>query len=155
MANETLTRCGYRCDLCLAYKPNVAKELANRQIVSDGWFKYFGFRIPPELVVCDGCLEDNPKLIDQQCPIRPCVISRVLLHCWECENYGCDKLQERWVVYEEIVKKTVNRYPQKIGKDLLLLMKAKLAWINCGIYSLYLSIFTGIPPFRNCKVSTG
>jgi hypothetical protein len=39
-----LTRCGYRCDLCLAYKPNVAENPSNQQKLSDGWFKYFGFR---------------------------------------------------------------------------------------------------------------
>jgi hypothetical protein len=38
-----LTRCGYRCDLCLAYKPNVLKNLENQKILSDGWYKYFGF----------------------------------------------------------------------------------------------------------------
>ena len=31
-----LTRCGYRCDLCLAYKPNVAGNPSNRQKLSDG-----------------------------------------------------------------------------------------------------------------------
>jgi hypothetical protein len=106
MADEILTRCGYRCDLCLAYKPNVEKEPTNQQILSDGWFKYFGFRIPPDQIVCDGCVVENPKLIDQQCPVRPCVISRGLLHCGECESYGCEKLQERWVVYKEIAQKT-------------------------------------------------
>jgi len=50
-----LTRCGYRCDLCLAYKPNIAKHPENQQILSDGWFKYFGFRLPAEVICCDGC----------------------------------------------------------------------------------------------------
>jgi len=40
-----ITRCGYRCDLCLAYKPNIEAHPENRQILSDGWYKYFGFRI--------------------------------------------------------------------------------------------------------------
>ncbi len=34
-----LTRCGYRCDLCLAYKPNVVAHPANRQKLSDGWYR--------------------------------------------------------------------------------------------------------------------
>ena len=111
MANEILTRCGYRCDLCLAYKLNVEQHPENQQILSDGWFKYFGFRIPPAKIVCDGCMADNPKLIDQQCPVRPCVISRNLSHCGECESYGCEKLQERWVVYEETAQKIGQPIP--------------------------------------------
>ena len=40
----TLTRCGYRCNLCLAYRPNIDEHPENRQKLSDGWHKYFGFR---------------------------------------------------------------------------------------------------------------
>ena len=54
-----LTRCGYRCDLCLAYWPNITANPANRQKLSDGWFKYFGFRIPPEEIQCDGCMSEH------------------------------------------------------------------------------------------------
>jgi len=39
MLNEILTRCGYRCDLCLAYKENIIKD-DNRALLSDGWYKY-------------------------------------------------------------------------------------------------------------------
>ena len=54
-----LTRCGYRCDLCLAYAPNVSAHPENQQILSDGWFQYFGFRLPPEQIYCDGCLAET------------------------------------------------------------------------------------------------
>jgi hypothetical protein len=52
MMEEILTRCGYRCDLCLAYRPNVEADPANQQTLSDGWHKYFGFRIPAEQIIC-------------------------------------------------------------------------------------------------------
>jgi hypothetical protein len=97
-----LTRCGYRCDLCLAYKPNVEENPSNSQKLSAGWHKYFGFRLPPEKVVCDGCMSDDPALIDQSCPVRPCVIEKGLDNCSQCEEYVCEKLAERLVVYEEI-----------------------------------------------------
>lgn len=42
---EVLARCGYRCDLCPAYHDNVSSD-ADRQRTSDGWHKYFGFRVP-------------------------------------------------------------------------------------------------------------
>lgn len=104
MGNEILTRCGYRCDLCLAYKDNILKE-DRRQLLSDGWFRYFGFRIDPEDIWCDGCLNDGcltAKLIDGGCPVRPCVKSRSLENCSQCDDYICDKLKERLVDGEEL-----------------------------------------------------
>jgi hypothetical protein len=97
-----LTRCGYRCDLCLAYKPNVVKDPSNQQKLSDGWYKYFGFRLPAPEIFCDGCMADNPKLIDNSCPVRPCVIEKGLDNCSQCEQYICEKLAQRIVVYEDV-----------------------------------------------------
>jgi hypothetical protein len=79
-----LTRCGYRCDLCLAYRPNVEAHPENRQILSDGWHTYFGFRIPADQICCDGCMSEDPKLIDTACPVRPCVLERGLASCATC-----------------------------------------------------------------------
>ncbi|MBN2045067.1 MAG: DUF3795 domain-containing protein [Anaerolineales bacterium] len=101
-----LTRCGYRCDLCLAYRPNVERNPANQQKLSDGWFKYFGFRLPPETIFCDGCMAvGNPHLIDSACPVRPCVLSRGLENCAGCEDYICEKLAERLVDFESLLQK--------------------------------------------------
>jgi hypothetical protein len=99
-----LTRCGYRCDLCLAYHSNVIQNPANQQKLSDGWHHYFGFRIPPEEIICDGCMSENPSLIDTDCPVRPCVIEKGLDNCSQCEDYLCDRLEARVVRYEEIKK---------------------------------------------------
>jgi hypothetical protein len=74
----------------------------NAQKLSNGWFKYFGFRIPPQNIVCDGCMVDNPSLIDQACPVRPCVIEKNLANCSQCEQYVCEKLADRMVIYQEI-----------------------------------------------------
>ena len=110
----TLTRCGYRCDLCLAYRPNVERDPSSQQKLSDGWFTYFGFRIPPEQIVCDGCLADGSdiRLLDAGCPVRPCVVERGLDTCAQCADYGCERLQQRLVVYEEIKGAWAPRYPR-------------------------------------------
>ncbi len=105
-----LTRCGYRCDLCLAYKPNIEQNPANRQKLSDGWFKYFGLRLPAAEICCDGCMSDNPKLIDTSCPVRPCVIAKGLDNCAQCDEYICAKLTERLVVFEQ--------FKQRVGADI-------------------------------------
>lgn len=97
-----LTRCGYRCDLCLAYKPNVIQNPENRHKLSDGWYQYFGFRLSPEEICCDGCMAEDPTLIDRSCPVRPCVIERGLDNCASCQDYVCERLVERLVIYEEV-----------------------------------------------------
>jgi len=55
-------------------------------------------------------MADHPRLIDQNCPVRPCVIEKGLDNCSSCDEYGCGKLKERIVVYEEV--------RQRIGKEL-------------------------------------
>jgi hypothetical protein len=107
-----LTRCGCRCDLCLAYRPNVENSPENREKLSDGWQKYFGFRIPASEICCDGCMADSPSL-DQACPVRPCVIERGLDNCSQCESYVCEKLRQRLVTYEEIARKTDGEIPEQ------------------------------------------
>ena len=103
--DQILTRCGYRCDLCLAYRPNIEANLASQQILSDGWQRYFGFRIPAEAIMCDGCMAENPRLIDKTCPVRPCVIDKGIANCSECRDYPCEKLSDRLVVYEQLAAK--------------------------------------------------
>lgn len=58
-----LTRCGYRCDPCLAFRPNVAERPEIGQVLSGGWHRYYGFRIPASEITCDGCMADDPTLI--------------------------------------------------------------------------------------------
>lgn len=108
-----LTRCGYRCDLCMAYRPSVEANPSNQQVLSDGWFKYFGFRIPPEAILCDGCMAENPTLIDDQCPVRPCVIARGLKNCAGCSEYVCARLAERLVDYEHVLQRLGAEIPDE------------------------------------------
>lgn len=114
-----ITMCGYRCDLCLAYKPNVQKDPASREKLSDGWFKYFGFRIEPQDILCDGCMGTDPKLLDKNCPVRPCVIERGLDNCVSCEDYVCDKLTERLVDFDEIQARFGKEIPADDRKDFI------------------------------------
>lgn len=108
-----LSRCGYRCDLCLAYRPNIEKEPANRQKLSDGWRQYFGFRVPPERICCDGCMAENPRLIDLECRVRPCALEKGLDNCAQCRQYPCERLAERLVVYEEVRRRFGADIPEE------------------------------------------
>lgn len=118
MAN-ILTRCGYRCDLCLAYKGNIHGPEDQKKI-SDGWFTYYGFRIPPEEIRCDGCLTPDaelPRLVDARCPVRACVLGRGLAHCASCAEYVCDKLASRIVSRAEIEAKLGRPIPEQDYRD--------------------------------------
>ena len=108
-----LTRCGYRCDLCLAYAPNIDSHPENQEVLSDGWFKYFGFRLVPETIRCDGCMAENPELIDTACPVRPCVIERGFSNCAACEDFVCDKLGQRLVDYDEVAQRVGFPIPEE------------------------------------------
>jgi len=113
MSEEILTKCGYRCDLCLAYRGNVENK-DERLKLSDAWFEIYGFRIEPENIVCDGCVScDNPRLIDKECPVRPCVISKGISNCAECDEYICDKLKQR-IVSRKDVERELGR---KLSED--------------------------------------
>ncbi len=107
-----LSFCGMRCDLCLAYRPNVTTHPENRHLLSDGWHQYFGFRIPPEEILCEGCRQTQHQTLDQDCPVRPCVIDRNLEHCAECEDYICEKLKGRLVNFESLQQEYGQTIPQ-------------------------------------------
>lgn len=103
MGNEVLTRCGYRCDLCHAYKDNIEKD-DQRQLLSDGWHKLYGFRIEPEDIYCEGCISSNcltARLVDKGCPVRPCVLEKGYENCSQCDEFICEKLEERLVKFEK------------------------------------------------------
>jgi len=115
ITQNIITRCGYRCNLCLAYKENV-HSVEDQKKVSDGWFRIFGFRIPPEKIHCDGCLtpdSENPRLIDTGCPVRPCVIEKGLENCAHCDQYVCMKLEQRIVTYNSVQ----DHHKEPISKD--------------------------------------
>ena len=96
-----IARCGYRCDLCPAYRENIHGQ-QDQQRASDGWFKYYGFRIPPEQLRCDGCRDERPEArrIDATCPIRPCAIVRGMDTCAPCPECGCERYESRTVTRE-------------------------------------------------------
>ncbi len=110
MTKEILTRCGYRCDLCLAYKDNFETN-DQKEFLSDTWHKIYGFRIPAKEIYCEGCISsDTPKLIDSECPVRQCVIQTSLENCSQCTDYPCDIFNQRKVSKEDYIRnKKVSR----------------------------------------------
>ncbi|MBN1423594.1 DUF3795 domain-containing protein [Candidatus Fermentibacteria bacterium] len=94
------TRCGMRCDFCPAFGPN--RTGANLQRASIVWAEVFDVHIPPEAIACGGCRGRERDLLDQECPVRPCVLAKGLDDCGQCPDMPCDTLLRRWVSREEV-----------------------------------------------------
>ena len=94
--SKTITMCGYRCDLCKAYAPNIKKK-DERIELSKAWKKYYGLSIQPDDIYCDGCrnMNKDAKRIDMGCIVRTCVMEKGLEHCGDCEEFPCVKFGER------------------------------------------------------------
>jgi len=114
-----ISLCGMRCDLCLAYHPNVEAHPENRQLISDGWHKYFGFRIQPEDIHCEGCFLDGNKTLDSECPVRPCVIEQGVANCAACDSYICDKLAGILVDFDDMQAKFDQPIPEADRKQFI------------------------------------
>ena len=129
MSEIVLSKCGYRCDLCLAYQPNVARNDRRKQL-SDGWFDLFGFRIPAESIYCEGCVSsESPVLIDYQCPVRPCAVSRALDHCGQCELFVCEKHKQRGV-RRDSVEESIGRPVTQREYELFILPYESEDWLE-------------------------
>lgn len=94
--NKIITMCGYRCDLCKAYSANIKKE-DQRKDLSSVWKRYYGLEIKPSDIYCEGCrsFKKNAKRIDNDCPVRRCVIEKAINSCADCEKYPCEIFSQR------------------------------------------------------------
>ena len=94
--NEKISMCGYRCDLCKAFAPNIQSN-DEREVLSSMWNKYYELSIPLEKIYCDGCraASESVKRIDMKCPVRTCVMKKLVDHCGECTEFPCEVFHER------------------------------------------------------------
>jgi hypothetical protein len=106
-----LSMCGFRCDLCPAYYKNIGK-LAEPNEISKGWSEYYDFQIAPQSIICVGCRESG-KHLDEDCPVRPCVIEKLLKNCAQCDEYVCSKLKSRMESIENIKEKFDNNLTER------------------------------------------
>jgi hypothetical protein len=112
---DIISRCGYKCNLCLAYRENV-KSVADRMRFRDGLLKYYRYPLTIDECYCDGCLADdneNPILLTADCRVRPCVLKKRLENCAYCELYPCKNLKEKFVDG----KKVIEKYGAPIPKE--------------------------------------
>mgnify|MGYP006281973001 FL=1 len=104
---QIIAKCGYRCDLCMAFEANLKRD-ADRRRMSEALATYYNFQIAPEMIQpCKGCVqaEETP---DKDCQVFPCVRDKGLAHCGQCPDFGCDRLKTRMDVVEQMLGKHLN-----------------------------------------------
>lgn len=109
---DKITMCGYRCDLCKAYAPNI-KSNDEREKLSNVWNKYYDLEIPADKIYCEGCRcsKENTKRIDMNCPVRKCVIEKQVDNCGECIEFPCVIFNERrGLSFQEAKEKLGNNF---------------------------------------------
>jgi hypothetical protein len=112
---DIISRCGYRCDLCLIYRDNL-KGVKDRERFRDGLLKYYGHELTLEECYCDGCLTDdreNPVLITADCRVRPCAIAKGLDNCASCDRYPCHDLESRFFDYGKVKERFGAPIPEE------------------------------------------
>lgn len=104
---EIIARCGFICSQCPAYRENI-RDATDRRRVSETWNKYYGLRIDPNEIRCDGCLKpdsEKPERVTKECPIRDCVQQKNLENCAHCGQYPCSLLEKQLSNVEKVVEK--------------------------------------------------
>lgn len=85
---DLFSKCGYNCGHCAAYKENVTTE-EDRKRGSNGWKKYYNFRLSIDRMYCDGCQapdDENPVLLLRGCTIRKCAMLNGAETCAHCSE---------------------------------------------------------------------
>jgi hypothetical protein len=120
METPIITRCGFRCDLCPAFRENVERN-DRRDRMSEGMSTYFGVTVSADELFCDGCLDEAPgaRRIDNKCKIRPCTIEKGFENCAQCGKPKCAKLQSRLVDLPSIEKRIKGSVPKRDYTDLV------------------------------------
>lgn len=117
---DIFAKCGCNCGHCRAYKEN-AKTEDDRQRCSEGWEKYIGAKLKPDICYCEGCHAAEPwksgnVLPDRMCNIRPCAKKTGVKNCAYCYAYPCEDLTGR-IPGEDFREKVESGLGAKIPED--------------------------------------
>jgi len=90
--DRMVARCGLICTECPAYIATKADDAAAIEEVARIWSQEYNAQITAAGVWCDGCLSSGPRLCAHcgECQIRACAISRGVVNCAHCDDYGCE-----------------------------------------------------------------
>ncbi len=113
MSKTIYAKCGFVCSSCAAYKDNV-KNKEQRQRGSEAWKKFYGFKLKPENMYCDGCQvpdeKNKSKLMKymRTCPIRVCAFKNKIKTCAHCSEYR-QCMYNLVIFYSGVNRKSVEK----------------------------------------------
>ena len=91
----------------------------------------FNEHVKPEEIICDGCVScEHPRLIDTECPVRPCVVEKGFENCSFCDEYICEKLTQRIVNRAEIENNLKRKLNEEEYESIIKLLKKHEAKIS-------------------------
>ena len=88
--------CALNCSECGAFIATRDDDDAKRAEVAAEWSKMFEVELTIEQINCSGCTSDSDVKFAHcsECTVRLCGIKRGVTTCAECDDYGCDTLEE-------------------------------------------------------------
>lgn len=114
MSKKIYAKCGFTCSSCAAYKDNV-KTKKQRQRGSEAWKRFYGFKLKPENMYCDGCQvpdeKNKSKLLKymRACSIRVCAFKNKIKTCAHCSQYH-QCMYNLVIFYSGVNRKSVEKH---------------------------------------------
>ena len=89
-----ISSCGLNCSGCAAYKATQEEDMDKLAELAVKWGGEKGLKA--EDMLCDGCASDRVTNGALDCTVRNCARSKGVRVCSQCNEYACDKLEEKW-----------------------------------------------------------
>ena len=88
--------CGLECTVCTAFIATERDDDQKRLEVAELWSTLYKADIKARDINCLGCKSEGGRLFKHcsVCEVRKCARQRGLENCAECDDYGCEILQE-------------------------------------------------------------
>lgn len=88
--------CGLHCNECGALIATRDNDDAMRAKIAAEWSKLHDANLTAEMINCTGCTSDGEVKLGHctVCAVRLCGVKRGVTTCAECDDYGCETLEE-------------------------------------------------------------
>jgi hypothetical protein len=88
-----ISACGLNCAKCEIYQAHHGKKKLLNEIIE--WFgRERNETIKPEQIRCEGCRGPLDHHWSPDCRMMLCTSERGLEHCFQCEDFPCQKVNE-------------------------------------------------------------
>lgn len=113
-----ISYCGIDCKKCEALIATRTNDNSLRAKVADEISVFTGIKCTPEEINCAGCRSDGEKspYCQRICKVRKCAMKKNVVHCGQCKEYPCPKLNKTFSFAPE-AKETLDKLSVKSKKE--------------------------------------